>query len=609
MFKLSTQKPINYMKKILKLTLFLFLMIFSLNVYSQSSEVKKLQDKIEEWKNYDFIAHVKNSDRDAIYSKFYNKAVISGVYPQWSSYSNSRPYEYIITPQFANGNYGNTETRLITMSESYTKEGFELYKKSEIEKVFKQIDEQIELEKNQEENRKATAQKNAERKRKRGAYVKKQIELIDKFKDSILLSLESQKREFSDDIEYFKKVHQNIEHILSTYVNTINIDTENNEPHQKRSAYRITLFPTVWQKDLNNPKSNDKIVGFYSDSYRGTMYNNYKGDIIREKSLGVDEQSVLELFSGREEVERLRKIIRFVKMTDPRVLNRLEKTLQMYNNESRWKEIEGESYTPGFGFSSNRTIENTTIQEWLHKLWRENQREIEKEGLKYKFDGVKTKAVYRLNSKYDEIKSFMDLFKFIHLTSEVSRLYMGDLKNYYPETKTNVTNNGIIKRIDTIKLPPLLMKDNVIDKWNGSLINPSSELASDLSWLFKFNQDRNMITNLQTFGNSINNLVTEGYIKNSDKKSLEIFKERIIEIFTPQELKIYNIIFSMYFKTDEDILNFKFNSNYSNNPHSKVFTEEEEFILYDLIQLSPIKLGDRLPFDALIKVIESFEDK
>ena len=62
----------------------------------------------------------------------------------------------------------------------------------------------------------------------------------------------------------------------------------------------------------------------------------------------------------------------------------------------------------------------------------------------------------------------------------------------------------------------------------------------------------------------------------------------------------------MYFKTDEDILNFKFNSNYSNNPHSKVFTEEEEFILYDLIQFSPIKLGDRLPFDALNKVIESF---
>ena len=593
------------MKKLLKLTPFLFLMLFSLNVHSQSSEVKKLQDKIEEWKKYDFISYVKNSDKQTIYSRF-NTSIISGVYSQWSSYSNSRPYDYIVTEQYANGNYGPTVTKSIKISKSYTKEGFELYKKSEIEKVFKQIDEQLELEKKQKEDRNATAQKNTERKRKRGAYVKKQIELIDKFKDSILLSLESQKREFSDDIEYFKKVHQNIEHILSTYVNTINIDTENNEPHQRRSAYRITLFPTVWQKDLNNPKSNDKIVGFYSDAYRGTSSNNYKGDIIREKSLGVDEQSVLELFSGREAVERLRKIIRFVKMTDPRVLNRLEKTLQMYNNESRWKEIEGESYTP---YSNNRTIENTTIQEWLHKLWRENQREIEKEGLKYKFDGVKTKAVYRFDSKYDEIKSFMDLFKFIHLTSEVSRLYMGDLKNYYPETKTIVTNNGIIKRIDTIKLPPLLMKDNVIDKWNGSLINPSSELASDLSWLFKFNQDRNMITNLQTFGNSINNLVTEGYIKNSDKKSLKIFKERIIEIFTPQELKIYNIIFSMYFKTDEDILNFKFNSNYSNNPHSKVFTEEEEFILYDLIQLSPIKLGDRLPFDALKKVKESFEDK
>ena len=40
------------MKKILKLTPFLFLVLFSLNVNSQTSEVKQLQDKIEEWNNY-----------------------------------------------------------------------------------------------------------------------------------------------------------------------------------------------------------------------------------------------------------------------------------------------------------------------------------------------------------------------------------------------------------------------------------------------------------------------------------------------------------------------------------------------------------------------------
>ena len=150
------------MKKSLKLTLFLFLMVFSLNVHSQSSEVKKLQDKIEEWKKYDFISHVINSDEQTIYSRYNNTGIISGVYSKWSSYSNSRRYEYIITPQSANGNYGATVTKSITISTPYTKEGLELYKKSKIENVFKQIDGQLELEKKQKEDRNATAQKNAE---------------------------------------------------------------------------------------------------------------------------------------------------------------------------------------------------------------------------------------------------------------------------------------------------------------------------------------------------------------------------------------------------------------------------------------------------------------
>ena len=599
------------MKKILKLTPFLFLMLFSLNIHSQTSEVKKLQDKIEEWNNYSFNRYVIDNDRNTIYSRYNNSGIISGVYTKWSSYSNSRYYEYIITPQSANGNHGTTVTRSITMSTPYTKEELESYRKSMLDIVFKQIDEQLELEKKQKEDRNATAQKNAERKRKRGGYVKKQKELIDKLKDNILLSLEFQKREFSDDIEYFKKVHQNIEHILSTYVN-MNIDTES---IQFRNIYStdensIAFFPTVheleqrdifkglgidsreekytWIKSLYLRYENDDYPVGNERRYIRTK-NHYGSGIRMGAMIGEDELSVLELFSGREEEKRLRKIIGFVKMTNPVTLNNLEESLQMYNDESRWKELEDISDDKR---KSNLLI---PIQDHLYKLWRENHSEIEKQGLKYKLDlynPIDSKSEYPIKYIYP-ISSFYDLKNFMDFTNRVSGRYMNDLRNYYPDMYN-----------------PLLMKDNVIDKWNGSLINPSSTLASDLGWLLKFDQDLMMIKNLQIFGNSINKYSSDNSIKRSDKKSLNIIKERIIEIFTPQELKIYNIIFSMYFKTDQDILLFKNTSNsYPYIRSDREFTPEEKLELYDLIQLSPIKLGDRLSSNAVDNLWKSFIKK
>jgi hypothetical protein len=305
--------------------------------------------------------------------------------------------------------------------------------------------------------------------------------------------------------------------------------------------------------------------------------------------IGEDELSVLELFSGREEEKRLRKIIGFVKMTNPVTLNNLEESLQMYNDESRWKELEDISDDKR---KSNLLI---PIQDHLYKLWRENHSEIEKQGLKYKLDlynPIDSKSEYPIKYIYP-ISSFYDLKNFMDFTNRVSGRYMNDLRNYYPDMYN-----------------PLLMKDNVIDKWNGSLINPSSTLASDLGWLLKFDQDLMMIKNLQIFGNSINKYSSDNSIKRSDKKSLNIIKERIIEIFTPQELKIYNIIFSMYFKTDQDILLFKNTSNsYPYIRSDREFTPEEKLELYDLIQLSPIKLGDRLSSNAVDNLWKSFIKK
>ena len=54
------------MKKILKLTSFLFFMIFSLNVHSQSEKLKELQQTLEDWENFSFELYVLKMDKDQV---------------------------------------------------------------------------------------------------------------------------------------------------------------------------------------------------------------------------------------------------------------------------------------------------------------------------------------------------------------------------------------------------------------------------------------------------------------------------------------------------------------------------------------------------------------
>lgn len=160
-----------------------FILLFSLttNIYSQSNEVKELQSEIDNWKNYSFNQYVYDSDRNQIFDRNKNIGIISGVYSKWSSYSNNRDYEYIITPFDRNGNYGSTETRGITITNSYSKESHEKYIENRISEVFEKIDSQLEIEKKQNEVQAAINEKN----RKRKDYIKEQLKKIENGKDSI----------------------------------------------------------------------------------------------------------------------------------------------------------------------------------------------------------------------------------------------------------------------------------------------------------------------------------------------------------------------------------------------------------------------------------------
>ena len=157
------------MKKILKLTYFLFFMIFSLNVHSQSEKLKELQQTLEDWENFSFELYVLKMDKDQVYSRLEGrKGSLVGISPsKGNSIDKPRGYYYTIRRYMPLIENFVTETKSMTIDSKYSKSEYEDHKKSMKETVLKQIDEQLEFEKKQKEVRIATALKKAEIKRKR----------------------------------------------------------------------------------------------------------------------------------------------------------------------------------------------------------------------------------------------------------------------------------------------------------------------------------------------------------------------------------------------------------------------------------------------------------
>jgi len=196
------------MKKILKVTYFLFFMIFSLNVHSQSEKLKELQQTLEDWENFSFELYVLKMDKDQVYSRLEGrKGSLVGISPsKGNSIDKPRGYYYTIRRYMPLIENFVTETKSMTIDSKYSKSEYEDHKKSMKETVLKQIDEQLEFEKKQKEVRIATALKKAEIKRKRDDYVKNQIELIENKKDSILKEIDREKTNLKRWNDRFTKI-------------------------------------------------------------------------------------------------------------------------------------------------------------------------------------------------------------------------------------------------------------------------------------------------------------------------------------------------------------------------------------------------------------------
>ena len=181
-------------------------MVFSLNVHSQSEKLKELQQTLEYWQNFPFELYVLERDKDEVsdLALVGSSGRLVGIYPdKGNSIDKPRVYSYTIkrfVPLI--GDWVYDKEKFMTIDSKYSKSEYEDHKKSKIENVFKQIDEQLELEKKQKEVRNATA----ERKRKRDDYVKNQIELIENKKDSIIIEIDREKKNLKRWNDEFTKI-------------------------------------------------------------------------------------------------------------------------------------------------------------------------------------------------------------------------------------------------------------------------------------------------------------------------------------------------------------------------------------------------------------------
>lgn len=378
-----------YTKKIL----FILLLSLTTNIYSQSNEVKKLQSEIDDWKNYSFNQYVHDSDRNQIFDQNKNIGIISGVYPKWSSYSNNRFYEYIITPYtFARdgiiSGYKETETKGITITNSYSKESHENYIKNRISEVFEKIDSQLEIEKKQNEIQAAINEKN----RKRKDYVDDQIKIINFKKDSILKEIDVIKSNLKPWIDFSSEIKNNLEGVINFNIHEgdtlINVTSMKKVKHVKYS-YGI----------------NNKIFGYYLR--RDDVRRNYflRDEIERYKSffspfLNITKfQNEFDLFSG------------FVN----RLKNMIEKNSKSFSQVEDEFKSQGNNYLDDSGY---------IINEYLLKSYREEIYKAKKDGYDYVYSPIKWEGPY--------------LIKLLNDLEEKQNRFFNNQK--YIERKTRFTN-------------------------------------------------------------------------------------------------------------------------------------------------------------------------
>lgn len=320
------------------------LIFFSFCINAQSEKIKELQDKIEYWKSeYSFVSYVLDRDKNVIYSEKQNSGIVSGVYAQWDSLSDNRQYEYIFTP-YAGTEYGKTVTLSRTIYGSYSKESYEEYKKMRVDEVFKEIDEQLSVEKKEQERIQANAEKN----RKKEEHINNQLKNIESHKDSLLLTIDSHHELFTSWISKFKSIDEIIKqyvkenHPFLNMIESASFSFYNLVEYDKRNLEKnhlIKLFSNVNYCSLIN-KENCKQVSL-SDAYTRTYGDDVYANTVGYKTPEGNTRILYNLLLGTELSKNFIELFQFIYMTDITIWNKIEKRSYYFYNPDDFKKSDG----------------------------------------------------------------------------------------------------------------------------------------------------------------------------------------------------------------------------------------------------------------------------
>lgn len=349
----------------------IFIFLFSQTfVLGQSEKIKELQDEIQSWKEYSFDQYVYKMDYNFIYNRLSNSGLISSITPLWSSYSNTRDYEYVFTPILSSG-YGVTTRETTTVSRTYTKQDWENYKEKQINNVFEKIDQQLLVEEKEKEKKQEIQELN----RKRGDYIKSQHQIIENLKDSLLFVFEDHYNLF---LPWFEKLPTLNETFIELNWKIDNLFYEKNTnqygPNRKKRNLNIILENDI---DLENLRIS------YSDGFSEVFPNNensivyftdmkvFTNPIYFEnqeyQKFGISHKYVIQELKSQEKIltnlllnysrygedktlsNSFLKIRKFQKMINPNIWNKLKDRLNNFHQSNEFsRDMNNKSYDNSF---------------------------------------------------------------------------------------------------------------------------------------------------------------------------------------------------------------------------------------------------------------------
>lgn len=508
------------MKKILKFTLILFLMIFSLNVYSQTNYIGYYKNQIDYFENeYSYESYVYQKDIDLCRSSIGYRGIIKKV-----TRTGNRQYNVLFF-NVVNSEYSNVSINYLGKQKPSLEE-FEDYKKMKIKSnkdlIKKEEGKLIAIEKRRLEK--------IEYQKKEKKFIKTEQENLRKRLDSILNNINNHienSNSYYPVIKYFDSIINKKRHINDNlffkipvnYINTfledkvginvggdvytieeINKWKKRNKGSLPSFKYRVVPIDfTCCDRDIWMSYGSSK--GYKEANFGDKIETTFTTFRIIQNFRSLNEMGLDD--SYRNQALYLNKMFLFKKLIEK------ERLFELLNNQIKYfnyQDIDtlGFSDTGKFkwigqfknsGYEGRKTTSSLPIVSQLFKWYEDEFDLIEKKGLKYDkflkeempsgegFEHIQKKQpreyiLKKIHKQYDEMKSFISYFESFDFFRIGDKSMLPDYRTAFRNIKSIVDKFKMIKEFDDfiiLDFKPLFAERTEKTRYGGGVLKANKK--------------------------------------------------------------------------------------------------------------------------------------